>query len=113
MTEDILADLLGVEECDRALLFSQIEYFHYFSSAEGISMSSEQQPLMYAAAFWWLRAHGFVKYSFVFARNNIPFYALPLVNFFVVDLISATCNLITKKVCYYTTVASLTNVLEG
>eukprot|EP00698_Gefionella_okellyi_P001140 TRINITY_DN1103_c0_g4_i1.p1 TRINITY_DN1103_c0_g4~~TRINITY_DN1103_c0_g4_i1.p1 ORF type:complete len:835 (+),score=186.29 TRINITY_DN1103_c0_g4_i1:53-2557(+) len=83
ISEDTLQNPLGVSEDDRGPLFEHIEYFHYFSSAE--------------AAFWWLRSRGFAKYSFAFARNNIPFYALPLVNFFVVDLMSTTCNIVTKK----------------
>jgi len=36
-------------------------------------------------SFNWLRAHGFEHYSFHFARYNIPFYALPFVNFFIID----------------------------
>ena len=40
--------------------------------------------------FHWLRRHGFEKYSFHFARYNIPFYALPCVNFFIIDEMGVT-----------------------
>lgn len=40
--------------------------------------------------FHWLRGHGFDKYAFHFARYNIPFYALPCVNFFIIDEMGVT-----------------------
>lgn len=36
-------------------------------------------------SFVWLHSSGFGKYSFHFARYNIPFYALPYVNFFILE----------------------------
>jgi len=32
-----------------------------------------------------MQVYGFVKYSLEFVRYNIPFYALPLVNFFIIN----------------------------
>ena len=37
-----------------------------------------------------MRNNGFEKYSFHFARYNIPFYALPFVNFFIIDEMGVT-----------------------
>eukprot|EP00339_Tiarina_fusa_P027709 CAMPEP_0117007622 /NCGR_PEP_ID=MMETSP0472-20121206/7444_1 /TAXON_ID=693140 ORGANISM="Tiarina fusus, Strain LIS" /NCGR_SAMPLE_ID=MMETSP0472 /ASSEMBLY_ACC=CAM_ASM_000603 /LENGTH=330 /DNA_ID=CAMNT_0004709459 /DNA_START=209 /DNA_END=1198 /DNA_ORIENTATION=- len=41
-------------------------------------------------SFKWLRAHNFEKYSFHFGRYNIPFYALPFVNFFIINEMGGT-----------------------
>jgi len=43
-------------------------------------------------SFKWLRAHNFEKYSFHFGRFNIPFYALPFVNFFIVNEMGCTID---------------------
>lgn len=58
------------------LLTEMIESYKNFSSVE--------------ETFHWLRRHGFAKYAFHFARYNIPFYALPCVNFFIIDEMGVT-----------------------
>ncbi len=58
------------------LLTESIEAYKNFSSVE--------------ETFHWLRRHGFEKYAFHFARYNIPFYALPCVNFFIIDEMGVT-----------------------
>ncbi len=58
------------------LLTEMIEAYKNFSSVE--------------ETFHWLRRHGFEKYAFHFARYNIPFYALPCVNFFIIDEMGVT-----------------------
>ena len=41
----------------------------------------------------WLQANGFEECAFAFVRYNIPFYSLPLVNYFiVVDMGIVRCN---------------------
>ena len=47
-------------------------------------------PPLIEETFTWLRINGFQKYSFHFARYNIPFYALPFVNFFIIDEMGVT-----------------------
>jgi len=38
-----------------------------------------------SATYLWLKSRGFDEYAFQFVRYNIPFYALPLVNFFIIN----------------------------
>jgi len=43
-------------------------------------------------SFKWLQSHKFEKYSFHFGRFNIPFFALPYVNFFIVNEMGGTID---------------------
>ena len=42
--------------------------------------------------FSWLQSNKFEKYSFHFARYNIPFYAIPFVNFFIINEMGVTID---------------------
>jgi len=42
--------------------------------------------------FKWLINNNFESYSFHFARYNIPFYALPFVNFFIINEMGVTID---------------------
>lgn len=42
--------------------------------------------------FSWLQCNKFEKYSFHFARYNIPFYAIPFVNFFIINEMGVTID---------------------
>lgn len=59
-----------------AKIIERIDHYARFSSVE--------------ETFRWLQTNGFEKYSFHFARYNIPFYALPFVNFFIINEIGVT-----------------------
>eukprot|EP01091_Cochliopodium_minus_P011275 TRINITY_DN3151_c0_g1_i1.p1 TRINITY_DN3151_c0_g1~~TRINITY_DN3151_c0_g1_i1.p1 ORF type:complete len:731 (+),score=263.16 TRINITY_DN3151_c0_g1_i1:56-2248(+) len=67
---------MGIQGEERTKLMQFIEKYKGFSSVE--------------ETFLWLRNNGFEKYSFHFARYNIPFYALPFVNFFIIDEMGVT-----------------------
>eukprot|EP01090_Pellita_catalonica_P000194 TRINITY_DN10138_c0_g1_i3.p1 TRINITY_DN10138_c0_g1~~TRINITY_DN10138_c0_g1_i3.p1 ORF type:complete len:476 (+),score=84.37 TRINITY_DN10138_c0_g1_i3:325-1752(+) len=72
MKEQDFKDTLGIESTEEVeRLLTSLQYYNEYSSAE--------------ATFMWLREQGMEQYSYQFARYNIPFYALPLVNFFIID----------------------------
>ena len=79
---------------DRKKLFECFQKYKNFSSVEGIPhlsfLSSLHISFLIEETFTWLRSNGFQKYSFHFARYNIPFYALPFVNFFIIDEMGVT-----------------------
>ncbi|KAL6074318.1 SAM domain (Sterile alpha motif) domain containing protein [Balamuthia mandrillaris] len=61
---------------DGVRLLDTIKYYREYSSAE--------------ATYQWLESRGLERYAYQFARYNIPFYALPLVNFFIIDEMGVT-----------------------
>ncbi|KAL6068608.1 SAM domain (Sterile alpha motif) domain containing protein [Balamuthia mandrillaris] len=74
--KDYLYNMNITDEHHIDVIWQEIEKYKCFSSVE--------------ETFSWLRRHGFAKYSFHFARYNIPFYALPFVNFFIIDEMGVT-----------------------
>eukprot|EP00005_Dracoamoeba_jomungandri_P007665 CAMPEP_0174272810 /NCGR_PEP_ID=MMETSP0439-20130205/52520_1 /TAXON_ID=0 /ORGANISM="Stereomyxa ramosa, Strain Chinc5" /LENGTH=797 /DNA_ID=CAMNT_0015363599 /DNA_START=453 /DNA_END=2846 /DNA_ORIENTATION=- len=62
---------MGIDEESLQKICTEVEKYKLFSSIE--------------ETFIWLRMNGFEKYAFHFVRYNIPFYALPFVNFFIID----------------------------
>lgn len=77
------------------LLEEMIDDYKGFSSVEVSCVVCEGCflrviTLVFQETFHWLRRNGFEKYAFHFARYNIPFYALPCVNFFIIDEMGVT-----------------------
>jgi len=69
-------EALGVPPDEAAFLDSCMQQFSEYTSIE--------------ATHAWLTASGFGQYTFQFVRANIPFYALPLVNFFITNEMGVT-----------------------
>lgn len=69
--------------------YGKVKPFLFLLLSHSLIVCSEFLPFALClssaiASYNWLQAHGFEKYAFQFVRYNIPFYALPLVNFFIV-----------------------------
>lgn len=67
---------MGLNPTRTAHFFHATKYYREFSSAE--------------ATFAWLQWSGLERYAYQFARYEVPFYALPLVNFFIIDEMGVT-----------------------
>jgi hypothetical protein len=114
LREEHLRASMKIKDPDCSILWEIIKDYKQFSSVEGTSFMSlvvtitdtvstavgmffldkkkttnvthlrAGVPLTSTASYDWLKAHGFDRYAFQFVRYNIPLYALPLVNFFIV-----------------------------
>lgn len=62
---------MGIHQQDLPKIFEILSQHAEFTSVE--------------ATYQWLKATGFDEYALQFLRYNIPFYALPLVNFFILN----------------------------
>lgn len=82
-----MPELINADES----LWEIIGEYKKFSSVEGKSFRkfiishSHNFNFSFLETFEWMRSHSFEKYSFHFGRYNIPFYALPFVNFFIIN----------------------------
>lgn len=69
-------EALGIPPDEAAFVDSCMQQFSEYTSIE--------------ATHGWLCESGFSQYAFNFVRANIPFYALPLVNFFIINEMGIT-----------------------
>jgi len=67
---------MGLNPLRTAYFFHATKYYREFSSAQ--------------ATFTWLQWSRLARYAYQFARYQVPFYALPLVNFFIIDEMGVT-----------------------
>ena len=86
-------EALGVPADEAAFVDSCMQQFSEYTSIEGLFSSSLRfvhELTQKIATHGWLSASGFSQYAFHFVRANIPFYALPLVNFFIINEMGIT-----------------------